>query len=101
MADNLTVTRPNGTLDVFSVTPCSSRCAAGSFELHHAAVAPNGGQVSFNDHVGTTAQVINLFDAGWRSTNTVLYVRAFVQDGVVVEWTWQNGQWTGPVELHA
>ena len=101
MADNLIVTRSDGTQDVFGVTPCNSRCAAGSFELHHAAIAGNGGRVSYNDHIGTNPQVINIFDAGWRSANTVLYVRAFLQDGVVSEWTWTNGQWTGPHELHA
>lgn len=99
MADSITTTRPDGTLDTFGVTPCNANCSAGSFELHHAAIEPNGGAVISNDRVGIGPQVINLFDAGWRSNNTVLYVRAFSQDAQVVEWFW-NGTWNGPITLH-
>jgi hypothetical protein len=45
MADTITTARPDGTLYTFGVTPCNANCAAGSFELRHAAIAANGGAV--------------------------------------------------------
>jgi hypothetical protein len=87
-------TRPDGTLDVFGAV----LIAGGSFELYHSAIGSNGGTVISKDFLGVDP-IMNLFEAGWRSNNSVLYVRAFTTGGSVLEWVWKAGLWSGPVTL--
>jgi hypothetical protein len=94
-SETISTTRPNGIIDVFGVV----RSSSGGALLFHAAMAGPGGAILSNDSLGVQP-AINLFDAGWRSNNTVLFVRAFTQNAVV-EWFWQQGGWTGPVLLRS
>jgi hypothetical protein len=71
MAENITVVRGDGTLDVFAAVNTGSTLA-----LRHAAISPSGGTVISNDFLGAET-TMNLVDAGWRNSNTQLYVRTF------------------------
>ena len=93
MAENITVVRGDGTLDVFAVVNVNSETA-----LRHAAINPGGGTVISNDALGM-GQGINLVDAGWRDNNTQLYVRVYLNDGFLYEWFWSTGFWNGPIQL--
>lgn len=93
MADNLTVTRGDGILDVFAAVNTGTTLA-----LRHAAIEPGGGTVISNDFLGADLGM-NLVDAAWRDGGNELYVRAFLNDESLYEWVWSAGRWVGPSKL--
>jgi hypothetical protein len=92
-AENLTVVRSNGVLDIFAAVYIGS-----SYRLRHSAMYPNGGAVISNDFLGAQ-QILNLVDAGWRDSGQQLYVRAFLVDEGLYEWVWNGYGWSGPFKL--
>jgi hypothetical protein len=97
MAENLTVIRSDGSLDLFAAVNTGA-----SFALRHGYSEANGGAVLYNDFLGSD-QGINLVDAAWRNDNKELYVRAFLQDESLYEWVWSAPGgvpvWAGPTKL--
>ena len=93
MADNLTVVRSDGIVDLFAAVNTGSTLA-----LRHAATGSDGGAVLSNDFLGVQP-AINLVVAGWRANSTQLYVRAFLQDESLYEWVWSGSAWAGPNKL--
>jgi hypothetical protein len=93
MAENLTVTRVDGILDVFAAVNIGE-----TLMLRHAAIEPGGGAVISNDILGSD-QGLNLVDAAWRDGGNQLYVRAFFADESIHEWVWGARGWEGPNKL--